>query len=180
VTTASKSPANGGSGRSAADPGTTRRDPDLDGWFPEPRRGQTENTSGSATCGGTPRSDAFAVSSERHEHSQRLRPAGDLDIATAPTLERELEAAAAGDAEVIVLDLRQLTFMDSSGIHLLLRANETWGAREKRLRILTGPPLIDRVFDLARVRELLPIVAGDEDQRTDHARARRGNSPPPC
>lgn len=152
-----------------ADPRTTRRDPkpsaDLEVWLPEREHGRSQGGAGSAT----PRTDAFSVSSERDDNVQRLRPAGELDIATAPTLERELEAAAAGDAEVIVLDLRQLTFMDSSGIHLLLRANDTWGARDERLRIITGPPLIDRVFDLACVRERLPIVASENDQPTDHA-----------
>jgi anti-sigma B factor antagonist len=101
----------------------------------------------------------FSVSNERDHGSQRLAPVGELDIATAPVLERELDAAASGDAETILVDLSRLTFMDSSGIHVLLRANTTWGARDDRLRIITGPPLIDRVFDLARVRELLPILA---------------------
>jgi anti-sigma B factor antagonist len=119
-------------------------------------------------------SASFSLSSEREDSFLRLQPVGELDIATAPTLERELDAAASGDAETILVDLSQLTFMDSSGIHLLLRANRAWGDRDSRLRIITGPPLVDRLFDLARVRELLPIVAG-ESQPTEFAPPGRGS-----
>jgi len=48
----------------------------------------------------------------------RLTPFGELDLATAPILERELDAVAVESGVMIVVDLTQLTFMDSSGLNL--------------------------------------------------------------
>ncbi|QEC48590.1 STAS domain-containing protein [Baekduia soli] len=44
---------------------------------------------------------------------------GEVDVASAPRLE-----AAMPDADVIVIDLKSVTFMDSSGLHLLIRAHQ--------------------------------------------------------
>jgi anti-anti-sigma factor len=71
--------------------------------------------------------------------------AGALDIATAPELERAL---AASSARLVVLDMRDLGFMDCSGVHTIIDA--TIRAREagRRLILLRGVPNVDRVFEL--------------------------------
>ena len=48
---------------------------------------------------------------------------GELDVVGAPDLERALRGAEA-DAELVVLDLRELEFMDAGGAHVLLAADE--------------------------------------------------------
>ena len=73
--------------------------------------------------------------------------AGELDVDTTPLLEWALRAPDS-QAQLIVLDMRDLAFMDSSGVHAIVNA----GARERqlgrRLVILRGPPEVDRVFAL--------------------------------
>ena len=62
----------------------------------------------------------FSISSRRVQGSQWLGPVGDLDLATCPVLERAFEEARSGDAQTIVVDLGEVTFMDSTGLRLLL------------------------------------------------------------
>lgn len=63
----------------------------------------------------------FAVSAEEHDDHVHLVPRGELDLATAPELERALtERIRKGTA--VVLDLRELAFMDSSGVRVLVTA----------------------------------------------------------
>ena len=73
--------------------------------------------------------------------------AGELDVDTTPQLEQALRAPDS-QAQLIVLDMRDLEFMDSSGVHTIV--NEGARARRlgRRLVILRGPPDVDRVFAL--------------------------------
>jgi anti-sigma B factor antagonist len=73
--------------------------------------------------------------------------AGELDIATAPQLEREL-GEPRSQARLVVLDLRGLTFIDSSGVHAIVDAGTRIGQLGHRLLVLRGGPDIDRVFAL--------------------------------
>ena len=72
---------------------------------------------------------------------------GELDLATAPLLERRLRERHS-QARLLVLDLRELSFMDSSGVHVIADANTRARHGGERLVILRGPPHVDRVFSL--------------------------------
>ena len=63
--------------------------------------------------------DTFSVDLIQDGGSARLALTGELDLAAVPTLEAAIPNLAAG--EVLVVDLRDLTFIDSSGIHVLMR-----------------------------------------------------------
>jgi anti-anti-sigma factor len=85
-----------------------------------------------------------------------LRPAGELDIATAPRLERALmDGRRRGDR--VVLDLADLEFLDSTGLRVIVRAVEaaTTGGWELTLR--PGPPAVRRVFEISGVLGALPF-----------------------
>ena len=92
----------------------------------------------------------------------RLIPTGELDIATTPILERAFEAVYDGDAAMIVVDLTELSFMDSTGIGALIRMNDACEAAD-RLRIVNGSPAVVRVLDITGVRRQLPIISSDDD-----------------
>jgi anti-sigma B factor antagonist len=79
-----------------------------------------------------------------------LRPAGTLDLATAPVLEAQLAELRDAGFRELVIDLRGLTFMDSSGLRLVLRWNSAARADGFRLSLVPGAPRIQRVFDLTR------------------------------
>jgi anti-sigma B factor antagonist len=75
--------------------------------------------------------------------------AGELDIATAPQLERTL-AQAQSQARLVLLDLRGLAFMDSSGMHAIADAGIRARQVARRLIVLRGCPDVDRIFTLNR------------------------------
>ena len=95
----------------------------------------------------------------------RLTPVGELDLATVSRLERAFDAAFRDDSvEMIVVDLTELSFMDSTGIHLLLRMRAAC-AEVDRLRVINGSPAVQRILDVAGVRAHLPIISSDRDPR---------------
>jgi anti-anti-sigma factor len=92
----------------------------------------------------------------------RLTPIGELDLATAPLLERAFQAVSGDKAvEIVVVDLRELTFMDSTGIHLLLRMRDECEDGD-RLRVINGSPAVQRVLDVSGVRAHLPIISSED------------------
>jgi anti-anti-sigma factor len=80
--------------------------------------------------------------------------AGELDIATAPDLRRQLARDLADDAVLVVVDLSALTFIDSCGLHALLDACENLNGR---LRLIPSEPCM-RLFDIAGVTDRLPLA----------------------
>jgi anti-anti-sigma factor len=70
---------------------------------------------------------------------------GELDIETTPQLERTLREPR---AQLVVLDLRELAFMDSSGVHAIVNASARARQVGHRLVLLRGPPRVDRIFGL--------------------------------
>ncbi|HEX6745002.1 MAG TPA: STAS domain-containing protein [Solirubrobacteraceae bacterium] len=73
--------------------------------------------------------------------------AGELDIDTTPLLEWMLHDPHS-QAQLVVLDMRDLAFMDSSGVHAIVNAGAYVRQLGHRLVILRGPPDVDRLFAL--------------------------------
>jgi stage II sporulation protein AA (anti-sigma F factor antagonist) len=94
---------------------------------------------------------------------------GELDIATAPQLDAVLCDVEARDRRVAV-DLHALTFMDSSGVNLLVRHAVRAHCMGFALAIVPPVARVARVLDLAGVTHLLPIVEGTADLAPDDAR----------
>ncbi len=63
-------------------------------------------------------------------------------------------------AEIVVVDLRELTFMDSTGINLLLRMRAACQDTD-RLRVINGSRSVQRILDVSGVRAHLPIISSD-------------------
>lgn len=66
-----------------------------------------------------------------------MHVAGELDLATAPQLERTLRETQQ-QARLILLDLRELTFMDSAGVHTIVNASIAARQLGRRLVLLRG------------------------------------------
>ena len=73
---------------------------------------------------------------------------GELDLATSRVLERKLQMTEGVHSERLVLDLSGLQFLDSAGLHTLVRAREHWSRGGRRLSLLRGPRAVQRVFDI--------------------------------
>jgi anti-sigma B factor antagonist len=93
---------------------------------------------------------------EREGRSLAVRAAGELDIATAPALEDSLLHALESGASLIALDLTGVTFVDPTGLRVLLWAAEHSRAEGDRLRIDCGSAPIRRLLDLTHNERALP------------------------
>jgi anti-anti-sigma factor len=103
--------------------------------------------------------EALTIVSERVGARHRVAPSGELDIATAGQLEGALREVEQTDAQTIVLDLSGLTFIDSTGLRLVLDANDRCGGAADRLRVIAGSPAVERLLDIVGLRERLPLIA---------------------
>ena len=103
-------------------------------------------------------SESLSISSERRGTAHHIAPSGELDIATAQMLEQELMAAEASDVQTIVLDLSGVTFIDSTGLRVVLDFNDRWGGERDRLRVIAGSPAVERLLDIVGLRGRLPLI----------------------
>ena len=71
--------------------------------------------------------------------------------------------AIGSDAEVIVLDLRRLSFMDSTGLHVLVKGQQRAHEASRRLVLTKGSEQVQRLLDLTHVAELMSFVDSPAD-----------------
>lgn len=83
---------------------------------------------------------------------------GEVDLVTAPELEAALERARPTQRGRLIVDLRGVSFLDSTGLVLLLRHQREAVADGRRLIVVKGPPHVQRVFDLTGLSERLTMV----------------------
>jgi anti-sigma B factor antagonist len=102
-----------------------------------------------------PSFDLKVVHSDR---TTRIAPSGELDIATAPEFEQAIADATAEPGATLVLDLRELTFMDSTGLRALAQTNARAEQDRFDLSIVRGPRQIERVLEISGLSDLLPLV----------------------
>jgi anti-anti-sigma factor len=100
----------------------------------------------------------FDVTSEQLGDTVHVRLSGELDISSATKVEDELARVEPSRPDLIVLDLRALAFMDSTGLRLLIAADTRARQQGRRLTIVKGPDAVQRVFRITRLEERLEIV----------------------
>ena len=100
--------------------------------------------------------EPLSVELARDEGLTRLAVAGELDLATVPELEAALPAPAPG--ETLVVDLRELAFIDSAGIHVLMRLDIDARAQGWSLVVVRAPPDVQRILDLCHLGERVRLV----------------------
>jgi anti-sigma B factor antagonist len=105
----------------------------------------------------------FRVYLRREEGGIVIALSGELDLASSPDLEEKLDEVYRSDAELVVLDLRELEFMDSTGLSVLIRAHQTAEEAQRRLYLVKGPPQVQRLLTLTGVGERLAVVDTPED-----------------
>ena len=90
----------------------------------------------------------------------RVAPRGELDLATTPEVERRLRELRESGFDRIVFDLRELVFMDSSGLRLIMHERVAAEAGGSTFELIAGGPGVQRIFEVACVLDQLTFVAG--------------------
>jgi anti-anti-sigma factor len=98
----------------------------------------------------------FTCQVSREEGEAVVSPRGELDMATVGSLEQELKQLRRTGVDRIVIDLGGLTFMDSSGLHLVARWTNEASRDGFELELEPGPPAVQRIFELAAMTDTLP------------------------
>jgi anti-anti-sigma factor len=105
----------------------------------------------------------FSVESEPRGAAVRLRLTGDLDLATAEEAERAILQAEDARPHVLIIDLSELAFMDSTGLRVILSASTRAQEQDRRVVLVKGPLVVQRVFEITRLAERLDIVDSLDD-----------------
>ena len=87
---------------------------------------------------------------------------GELELTNEGLARAEVEIALDRGGSELVLDLRQLTFLDARGVHVLLDALSACEARRRQLLVLPAPPRVQRILDLCGVGERFEPLAPAE------------------
>jgi anti-anti-sigma factor len=98
------------------------------------------------------------ISADRDARKARLVLGGDLDMAARFKAEQALDDLLSTPLEQLVVDLGEVTFVDSTGMGLVLEVHDRARAEGFKLRLLRGPDEVQRVFELAGVADVLPFA----------------------
>jgi anti-sigma B factor antagonist len=101
--------------------------------------------------------DLLRVTVEPVEDARLIRAAGELDMSSAPALRHELEAARV-EGVTALLDMAEVTFIDSTGLHLLLDASRSADGNDWTFFIVRPSAAVQRLIDVSGTRDLLALV----------------------
>lgn len=87
-----------------------------------------------------------------------LELTGELDVSNAARVEDEVARLERARPPVLVLDLRGLTFMDSTGLRIVVGAHARSQQEERRLVVVRAPEQVHRIFRLTRLDEHVDFV----------------------
>jgi anti-sigma B factor antagonist len=109
----------------------------------------------------------FNVETRSGTQTVVIEVTGELDLASSPALEHELERGAAAHAEVVIVDLRDLEFMDSTGLSVLVRAHQRATENGQRFGVVKGPQQVQRLLSLTGVADRLTLADSPEELLSD-------------
>lgn len=104
----------------------------------------------------------FTITSEVHAGVATVVLAGELDLVSADDAETHLREVEERGVTEIVLDLRTLDFLDSTGLRVVLSADSRARREGRRLALVAGPEPVHRVFRIALLDRRLEFVAPSE------------------
>ena len=104
--------------------------------------------------------NGLRVEVRREQGATVLVVAGELDLATSRALEEQLELATAGSdsAERLILDLRELEFMDSTGLSVVVNTHQRAQQAGRRFGVIRGSRQVQRLLSLTGVADRMPVA----------------------
>ena len=101
---------------------------------------------------------ALCVHVHPERDAVRVCPVGEVDLATVGAVRDEIDELRAAGFRQVVLDLRGVTFLDSTGLRLCVDLDAAARADGWQLSLIDGPPPVRRAFDITGLRDALPFV----------------------
>ncbi len=105
----------------------------------------------------------FRVEVRSEGRAAIIAVSGELDLASSPSLEVELERVSDADLELLVLDLRRLEFMDSTGLSVILKAHQRLADEGRALYVVRGSQQVQRLLDVTGVAERIQLADTPEE-----------------
>ena len=103
----------------------------------------------------------LSLSTETSEGLAVVRVAGDFDLSTIDVFDEELEPSVSAD--LVVIELSGCTFLDSSGLRTLVRAQRRVAEAGGRLVLVAPSQPARRVLDIATLDRFIPVAATLEE-----------------
>jgi len=101
---------------------------------------------------------SFSIDIEPERDVVRVCPSGEVDMATAGEVRTRIDELLDRGFTRVALDLRGITFLDSTGVRLVLELTAAASADGWELAVVRGPAPVSRVFELTGVESLVPFV----------------------
>lgn len=99
----------------------------------------------------------FRVEAHSQGEAQILAVSGELDLAAAGSLEEELERALTSGSGPIIIDLKDLDFIDSTGLSVLVRAHQRAEESGRQLGLVNPGAQVDRLLSLTGLADRLAL-----------------------
>jgi anti-anti-sigma factor len=117
---------------------------------------QDESTAGQAIV------PPFRVDVELEREFVRVCPSGEIDIATTGTVRERIAELMEEGFRCILVDLREATFLDSTGLRLMVDFDASSRTAGWRFAIIAGPPEVQRAFEVTGLLARLPFVDAND------------------
>jgi anti-anti-sigma factor len=113
--------------------------------------------------------EPFGVETERRGKLLLLRLSGELDLASVGSLEEAVRSASdrANGIDAVAIDLRDLAFIDSSGLRALLKTQDELAKKGLRLAVVRGRGQVGEVFEVAGIGKCLPTLDDPSELQLD-------------
>jgi anti-anti-sigma factor len=106
----------------------------------------------------TPTWQSFGVTVSIDDGTATVVLKGELDLSGIQSATQAIEQAEAAPVRMVVLDLEGLTFMDSTGLEVVLRAAQRAREAGRRLVVARPSPYVKRLLELTAIDQSLDIV----------------------
>jgi anti-sigma B factor antagonist len=94
---------------------------------------------------------------------QVITVSGEVDLATSPDLDVAIIAALESGVESLVIDLAEVSFMDSSGLGVIVRGLKRCREADKDLDLIISNERVLKVFGITGLDQVIPIHTSIED-----------------
>jgi anti-anti-sigma factor len=107
--------------------------------------------------------DQLRIDTRQESDRVVLSLTGELDMANAPLLESEIASQQLAETSTVVFDLQGLTFLDSTGLRIILAAREQCWRRGQEFAVTPGSEQVQRLLSVTGVGEHLRTLASADE-----------------